>query len=90
MATRKELDDCTRAVIENGLGDRNMKKKELMEYLDMSPATFDRRMKDPGSLSLRELQGICRALQLDPVKRCELIAPMNVAEVKDFLLAMLA
>ncbi len=82
----KQLDDCTRAVIQKGMAYRNMKQKDLMEYMDWSRQTFDRRMKDPGSLSLRELQAICRVLQMNPIDRCALISPMSKSEIKDFLL----
>lgn len=84
---RKDLNDTARAIIAKGMAYRNLSSEDIREMLDISKATLERRMADPATFTLREIQVLSINLHLNPIDRCALIAPMSKSEIKDFILA---
>lgn len=87
VTDREQLNQSTRAVIAKGMAYWNVTDEDLQQRLAIkSGTTYRKKMQDPSSFTLLELQTICKVLKLSPIDRCALIAPMSKSEVKDFLL----
>lgn len=84
---RKDLNDTARAIIAKGMAYRNLSSEDIQKMLDISKSTLERRMADPATFTLREIQVLSINLHLNPIDRCALVAPMSKSEIKDFILA---